>query len=254
MIAPLATLLFALGSGVLLWLLSLRLKDVSIIDIFGGPGIAAIVNISAWLAPETGARCWLALFLVNIWALRLAAHIWARHRGEDHRYRAMRKKFGPRWWWWSFFQIFLLQIILIWFIPAPLVAAVQSGSLPLTWLDAAGAALAVAGLLFETVADAQLNRFRRDAANTGKVMDRGLWRLSRHPNYFGETMMWWGFFAIGLAGGAAWWSALGPAIVTLLLLKVSGVTLMEDGIEDRRPEYAAYKKQVSAFVPWPPRA
>ena len=253
MMAPLATLGFALGCGVLLWLVSLRLKDVSIIDIFWGPGIAGVVTITAGMAPMVGARGIIALFLVNIWALRLALHIWARHHGEDHRYGAMRKKFGPRWWWWSFFQVFLLQVILIWFVPAPLVAAVQTGGVPLGPLDLAGVALAVAGLGFETVADAQLARFRRDPANTDKVMDRGLWGLSRHPNYFGETVMWWGFFLIGFSGSGAWWIALGPAIITVLLLKVSGVTLMEDGITERRPKYAAYKNRVSAFVPWWPR-
>jgi len=254
MIAPLATLLFGLSCGVLLWLLSLRLKDVSIIDIFWGPGIAAVVDISALLGPAPGMRSFLVLFLVNGWALRLALHIWARHRGEDHRYGAMRKTFGPRWWWWSFFQVFLLQIILIWFLPVPLVAALSSGALPLTWLDGAGAMLAVAGLAIESAADWQLARFHRDPANKGQVMDRGLWGLSRHPNYFGEALLWWGFFVIGLAGSGAWWTAVSPAIITLLLLKVSGVTLMEDGIAERRPAYAAYKKRVSAFVPWPPKA
>jgi steroid 5-alpha reductase family enzyme len=254
MTAPVVTLLFGLGCAAFLWLLSLRLRDVSIIDIFWGPGIAAMVNIHAAMASNVGLRGFLALFLVNIWALRLAAHIWARHRGEDHRYGAMRKKFGDRWWWWSFFQIFLLQIILIWFLPAPLAAAVESGALPLGWLDHAGVALAGAGLAFEAVADWQLTRFKRDPRNEGQVMDRGLWHLSRHPNYFGEAMMWWGFLLIGLGGGGAWWIVLSPVIVTLLLLKVSGVTLMEDGIEDRRPAYAAYKRRVNAFVPWPPRA
>lgn len=253
MIAPLATLGFALVCGVLLWLLSLKLRDVSIIDIFWGPGIAGVVNITAWITPVMGERGIIALFLVNLWALRLALHIWARHQGEDHRYGAMREKFGPRWWWWSFFQVFLLQIILIWFVPAPLVAAVQTGTVPLGPLDVAGLALAVMGLGFESVADWQLARFRRDPANKGKVMDRGLWGLSRHPNYFGETVMWWGFFLIGFSGSGVWWIALGPAIITVLLLKVSGVTLMEDGIAERRPQYATYKRRVSAFVPWIPK-
>ncbi len=190
---------------------------------------------------------------MNLWAIRLALHIWARHQGEDHRYGAMRQKFGARWWWWSFFQVFLLQIILIWFVPMPLVAAVQTGSVPLGPLDVAGALLAVFGLGFETVSDWQLARFRSDPANKGKVMDRGLWGLSRHPNYFGETAMWWGFFLIGFSGSGAWWIALGPAIITFLLLKVSGVTLMEEAISDRRPAYAAYRKRVSAFVPWWPK-
>jgi steroid 5-alpha reductase family enzyme len=253
MTEAMVTLLAGLGCGVILWLVSLRLRDVSIIDIFWGPGIALMVNLHAWLSDAAGMRAWLAIFLVNLWALRLALHIGSRHRGEDHRYGAMRQKFGARWWWWSFFQVFLLQIILIWFLPAPLVAAVRTSALPLTWLDLAGAGLALGGLTFEAVADWQLTRFRRDTANRGQVMDRGLWGLSRHPNYFGDSVMWWGFFLIGLAGSGAWWTLLSPLIMTLLLLKVSGVTMMEDTIAERRPAYAEYKRRVSAFIPWPPK-
>lgn len=250
---PSVTLVFLLASGLLLWLLSLRLKDVSIIDIFWGPAIAVVVDIAAWQVPEVSERGFLALFLVNLWALRLAFHIWERHRGEDHRYGAMRKKFGAKWWWWSLFQIFLLQIILIWLIASPLAAA-MAGSSALGVLDYAGFGLAVLGLGLETASDAQLARFRRDPANAGKVMDRGLWAWSRHPNYFGETMLWWGFFLIGIGGGAAWWTIVSPLIMTVLLLKVSGISMMEDGMDDRRPAYADYKRRVSAFIPWPPSA
>jgi steroid 5-alpha reductase family enzyme len=249
MTAPLVTLAFALCCGALLWLVSLRLRDVSIIDIFWGPGVAAMVDIAAWMAPGAGSRAFLALILVNAWALRLALHIGLRHRGEDRRYAAMRQKFGRRWWWWSFFQVFLLQIILIWLLPAPLQAAIRSDA-PLGPLDLLGGGLAVAGLLFEAVADAQLARFQNTPGNKGQVLDAGLWRLSRHPNYFGETVLWWGFFLIGFAAGANWWLLLSPVVMTLLLLKVSGISLMEDGVEERRPAYAAYKRRVSAFVPW----
>ena len=239
MTPPLWALVFALSCGVALWLLSLKLRDASIIDIFWGPGIAGVVDIVA-LAGHAGVpRAAAALFLVNCWAIRLAAHIFTRHRGEDRRYAAMRQKFGRSWWWWSLIQVFLLQVILIWFLPAP--------------LDYAGVALAAAGLLFEAAADLQLARFRADAANRGKVMERGLWAWSRHPNYFGEAVMWWGYFLIGFAAAHAWWLLCSPLIVTFLLLQVSGVTLMEDGIEDRLPGYAAYKRRVSAFIPSPPK-
>lgn len=250
---PLWALVFALSAGVLLWLVSLKIRDVSIVDIFWGPGIAMVVDIVAFLSRADGPRAAAALFLVNCWGLRLAAHIWARHRGEDHRYAAMRQKFGPRWWWWSLFQVFLLQVILIWFIPAPLVAAVMVNS-PLGPLDYAGIGLGAAGVLFESVADLQLARFRANPANTGKVMDRGLWGWSRHPNYFGEAAMWWGFFLIGFSASGAWWLLLSPLIVTFLLLQVSGVTLMEEKIDDRRPEYAEYKRRVSAFFPMPSKS
>jgi len=249
MTPALVTLGVALAAGVLLWLLSLRLKDVSIIDIFWGPGIAAMVDIAAWMAPLGHKRAFLALILVNAWALRLSLHIGLRHDGEDRRYAAMRQKFGRRWWWWSFFQVFLLQTILIWLLPAPLQAAVGPGP-ELGILDGVGLGLALAGLLFEAIADAQLARFRRDGAGTGKVLDTGLWAFSRHPNYFGECLLWWGFFLLGFAAAGNWWLLLSPLAVTLLLLKVSGVSLMEDGVEERRPAYADYKRRVSAFVPW----
>jgi steroid 5-alpha reductase family enzyme len=236
-----------------LWLISLKTRDVSIIDIFWAPGIAAVVDIAALLSDASGPRASAALFLVNLWAVRLAAHIFARHDGEDHRYAAMRHKFGARWWWWSLVQVFLLQAILMWFIAAPLVAVMLSSRAPMGVLDYLGVGIAAAGFLFEALADVQLARFRLDPRNKGKVMDRGLWRWSRHPNYFGESVMWWGFFLLGFSAAGAWWLILSPLVVTLLLLQVSGVTLMEDKIEDRRPAYADYKRRVSAFVPWPPK-
>ncbi|MBN9590330.1 MAG: DUF1295 domain-containing protein [Alphaproteobacteria bacterium] len=249
---PLWGLVFAISGGLLLWLVSLRRKDASIVDIFWGPGVAGVVDIAAIMAPAAGPRASTALLLVNIWAVRLAAHVYARHHGEGHRYAAMRRHFGARWSWWSLVQVFLLQAILIWFIPAPLVAAMLSGLPVLAGMDYAGIALAVTGLLFESVADFQLARFRAEPANRGKVLDRGLWSWSRHPNYFGEALMWWGFFLIGFSAAHAWWLILSPLLVTFLLLQVSGITPMEHGIEERRPAYADYRRRVSAFVPLPP--
>jgi steroid 5-alpha reductase family enzyme len=258
MTPPLWGLVFVIGSAALLWLLSLRIRDVSIIDIFWGPGIAGVVDIAAILSQASGPRVSAALFLVNLWAVRLAAHIFARRSspevgGEDHRYAAMRRQYGPRWWWWSLVQVFLLQAILIWFIAAPLVAAVLSGRGTMGLMDYLGIAIAACAFITEALADFQLARFRADPANNGKVMDRGLWSWSRHPNYFGEAMMWWGFFLIGYSASHAWWLALSPLVVTFLLLKVSGVSLMEEKIEDRRPAYADYKRRVSAFIPMPPK-
>ena len=255
---PVWALIFAVSAAFLLWLLSLRLKDTSIVDIFWGPGIALVVDLIVWLGHGAGERTSAVIFLVNLWGLRLAAHIWSRHSnkvlgGEDRRYAAMRNRFGRNWWWISLPQVFLLQAILIWFIPAPLVAAVLFGQRPVTWLDYLGIGAAAFGLLFEAVADFQLAAFRTDPANKGKVMDRGLWAWSRHPNYFGDTVMWWGYFAIGFSASHMWWLVLSPLLVTFLLLQVSGVTLLEDGIESRRPGYAGYKRRVSAFLPWRPK-
>jgi steroid 5-alpha reductase family enzyme len=246
-------LVFAVSAAVPLWLVSLRTRDVSIVDIFWGMGVAGVVDIAALLGQAGGSRTSAVLFLVNLWGLRLAAHIWARHKGEDHRYAVMRTKFGRKWWWMSLFQVFLLQAILIWFVPAPLVAAVLYSHMPMGWLDYAGIAVAAAAFLFESLADFQLAAFRADPASKGKVMDRGLWGWSRHPNYFGEALMWWGYFAVGFGASHQWWLILSPVLITFLLLQVSGVTLMEEKMDERRPGYAEYRRRVSAFVPWPPK-
>ena len=244
-------LVFAITAAVVLWLLSLRTRDVSIVDIFWGLGVAGVVDIAAFVGQAGGSRTSAVLFLINLWGLRLAAHIWARHRGEDHRYAAMRQKFGAKWWWLSLIQVFLLQAILIWFVPAPLVAAVLYSHMPMGWLDYAGITVAGVALVFESLADFQLSAFRADPASKGKVMDRGLWGWSRHPNYFGEALMWWGYFAIGFGASHQWWLILSPLLITFLLLQVSGVTLMEEKMDERRPGYAEYRRRVSAFVPWP---
>jgi steroid 5-alpha reductase family enzyme len=246
-------LVFAVSAAVVLWLVSLRTRDVSIVDIFWGVGVAGVVDIAAVMGQAGGPRTSAVLFLINLWGLRLAAHIWARHRGEDHRYAAMRTKFGPRWWWLSLIQVFLLQAVLIWFVPAPLVAAVLYSHMPMGWLDYGGIAVAAVALLFESLADFQLSAFRADPSCKGKVMDRGLWGWSRHPNYFGEALMWWGYFAIGFGASHQWWLILSPVLITFLLLQVSGVTLMEETMDERRPGYAEYRRRVSAFVPWPPK-
>ena len=246
-------LVFAVSAAVILWLVSLRIRDVSIVDIFWGLGVAGVVDIAALVGQSGGTRTSAVLLLVNLWGLRLAAHIWARHKGEDHRYAAMREKFGRKWWWLSLIQVFLLQAILIWFVPAPLVAAVLYAHMPMGILDYAGIAVAAVALVFESLADFQLAAFRADPACQGKVMDQGLWGWSRHPNYFGEALMWWGYFAIGFGASHQWWLVLSPVLITFLLLQVSGVTLMEEKMDERRPGYADYRRRVSAFVPWPPR-
>jgi len=250
---PIWGLVFAISAATMLWLLSLRLRDVSIVDIFWGPGIAGVVDIAAVLGHASGPRAAAVLLLVNLWGVRLAAHIWTRHRGEDHRYGTMRNKFGPNWWWISLIQVFLLQAILIWFVPAPLVTAVMFSHRPMLWLDHLGIGLAALGLAIEALSDFQLASFRMDPANKGKVMDKGLWGWSRHPNYFGEAVLWWGCFVIGFAASHMWWLILSPILVTALLLQVSGIALMEESIDQRRPGYADYKRRVSAFVPWPPK-
>jgi len=219
------------------------------VDIAWAPAFAVVAWLSAaW--PPTG-RGTLVLAVVSLWAMRLGLHIALRHDGEDRRYAAMRQKHGARWWWWSFFQVFLLQALLVWVISWPVR---QSVAAPAPWnaLDSVGAVMAAGGFLFEMVADRQLTRFRADPGNAGRVMDRGLWAWSRHPNYFGDALMWWGLFVAGFAATGAWWPAVSPLAMTVLLLRVSGVTLLEEDIGERRPGYAAYIRRTSAFVPWPP--
>ncbi len=236
-----------------LWLRSVQLRDASIVDPFWGPGFILVTVSYLAVDGRISPRGLLALGLVTVWAVRLGYHLWRRHRreGEDPRYRAMRETHGHRFWWVSLFTVFWLQALILWIVSAPLLASVRSDS-PLGPLDLAGALVFLVGLAIEAAADRQLSRFRLNPANAGRVLDSGLWRYSRHPNYFGESVLWWGLYVVALADGA-YWTAIGPALITFLLLRVSGVTLLEKGLHRSRPEYADYVARTSAFVPWPPK-
>jgi steroid 5-alpha reductase family enzyme len=241
----------------LLWFASLRLRDASIVDVFWGTGFA----VAAWTAAlATGAlaldrpRALAALGAVTVWGLRLSWHLFGRNvgHGEDRRYQAMRASHGERFGIVSLFTVFLLQGALVVLVSLPVQAAVAAPPAALGGLDLAGLALFAAGFLFEAVGDAQLQRFKADPASRGQVMDRGLWRYTRHPNYFGDAVLWWGLGLLGAAAGAPW-TLVSPAIMTFLLVRVSGVALLERDIGDRRPGYRAYVARTSAFVPWLPR-
>ncbi len=243
----------AAALGFATWLNSLRRHDVSIVDSMWPWLIVAPALIAVLLADAPQSRGVLALVLAGLWALRLSTHITLRHRGkpEDYRYQAIRRRNQPHFEWKSLYLVFGLQALLAWVVAMPLVATVLQ---PAGWqlLDAAGIALFAFGFAFEAVADAQLQRFRADPAQRGKVLDTGLWRYSRHPNYFGECCVWWGLWLLAAASGA-WWTLLSPLLMTVLLLKVSGVTLLEADIGQRRPAYADYMRRTNAFVPWLPR-
>jgi steroid 5-alpha reductase family enzyme len=250
-----STFLVILGLMLLLWLVSLLLKNSSIVDIFWGTGFV----ISNWvyfaLTPDGFLpRKLLIGALVTIWGLRLSLYILWRNWGkaEDFRYQVWRREAGAAWWWRSFFKVFLLQGVLMWIISAPLLAA-QFGSAPnhLTVVDFLGIAVWAIGFFFESVGDLQLARFKANPANKGKVMDRGVWGLTRHPNYFGDAAQWWGYYLIAASAGG-WWTVFGPIIMTLFLLRVSGVTLLEKTLETR-PGYKEYIAKTSAFIPWFPR-
>ena len=239
-----------------LWLLSLALRDASIVDIWWGPGFASIAVASCWLGAGGDAeRRALSTGIVALWGLRLGGYLAWRNwgRGEDPRYQAMRRHWGARFPLASLATVFGLQGALMWFVSLPVQAVHVSSGGSLGALDAAGAALAALGLFFEAVGDAQLARFRTDPANRSRVMDRGLWRYTRHPNYFGDCCVWWGLYAMAAATPIGVWTLASPLLMTFLLLRVSGVALLERSIGKRRPAYADYQRRTSAFIPLPPR-
>jgi steroid 5-alpha reductase family enzyme len=244
--AALAALLVCTTS---LWLLSLRLRDASIIDLFWGPGFVVAGAAYAFGTAGDALRRFAVLALVAIWALRLAVHLARRNlgHGEDKRYVAMRAAGGRRWPLRSLFQVFWLQAGILWIVSLPIHGALV-GAAPLGPLDAAGVALWAAGFAFEAIGDAQLARFKADPSNAGRVLRRGLWAHTRHPNYFGEALMGWGIWLCAASAGA-WWTVFAPALMTFLLLRVSGVALLERTLAAEKPDYAAYVREVPAFFP-----
>ncbi len=241
---------------ILLWGVSLKLRDVSIIDVFWGLGFGLTAWIYRWLGPEPVGRQLLVLALVTVWGLRLSLYIgWRNHgKGEDYRYRAMRERHGVRFPWVSLGTVFLLQGVLVAVISLPHLVF-QSTPLDVAWqwTDALGLLFWLIGFFFEVVGDGQLARFKADPQNRGKVLRHGLWAWTRHPNYFGDAMMWWGYYLFALGAPGGFWTFPSPLLMTLLLLKVSGVALLEKTISERRPEYRAYLAETSAFIPWFPK-
>jgi steroid 5-alpha reductase family enzyme len=249
----------ALGLAAAVWIASLPLRDASLADrawalLVALPALVYALHLgTGWSA--TDRATWMFV-LLGLWAVRLAAHITWRNWGhaEDRRYAAMRQAHGRGFAVRSLFTVFLLQAVLAWVVSWPLLAGAGHPRGFGIW-DLIGATLALAGIVFETVADAQLARFRADPASRGQVLRHGLWRWSRHPNYFGEACGWWGLGCMALAGGglAAAWALASPVLMTFLLLKVSGVSLLEQDIGERRPGYADYVRRTSSFFPRPPR-
>jgi len=241
----------------LLWLVSLALKNSGIVDIFWGTGFIIVTWVAFVLTPGAGEpRKWLLNVLVTIWGLRLSLHILTRNWGmpEDFRYKAWRNEAGAAWWWRSFFKVFFLQGIILWIVSAPLLAS-QINSRPgqLIWVDLLAIAVWLTGFYFEAVGDWQLRRFRANPANKNKVLQTGVWRYTRHPNYFGDASQWWAYYLIALAAGG-WWTIFSPIIMTTLLMRVSGVTLLEKTLKVEKPGYREYVEKTSEFFPWfPPK-
>ncbi|HUU34239.1 MAG TPA: DUF1295 domain-containing protein [Vicinamibacterales bacterium] len=237
-----------------LWVVSLPLKNASIVDMWWGPAFVLAGLVYTRALPVWGTRTTAVLILVSMWALRLAVHIGGRNvgHGEDPRYAAWRRQHGASWWWFSWVKVFFLQSTVAWIVSWPLGAALSATPAFPSRFDLVGMALVVGGLAMEAIADEQLRRFKRVAAR-GQICDVGLWRYSRHPNYFGESVVWWGIFVVA-AGVGGWATVVGPAVMTWLLLRVSGVALLEKGLVETKPGYAEYVRRTSAFVPRPPRA
>lgn len=238
----------------LVWILSVIRKDVGIIDSFWS--LFFLAALYAWIGPnpKITPHLLLAAGLVMIWAIRLSVYLTYRNWGkpEDRRYQEIRNRNQPFYEIKSLFYVFYLQVILAWCVALPLLPTVKSDA-PLGFFDAIGSTVFLAGLLIETIADAQMARFKASNSTHGRVMDQGLWRYSRHPNYFGEAMLWWGFLLIALASEASPWVALSPLLMTFLLVKVSGIPLLEADLLKRGPDYQRYLRTTSPFWLRPPK-
>ena len=252
------TFLITIGAFSLLWLVHLVLVDAGIVDLYWGPGFAIIGGLVFFNnAGASTAQLILQAFTL-VWSLRLAAHIFWRHRHskqEDPRYAAMRAKTGATFWWKSLIKIFLLQALLMWLIAtpqhiglAPAKGELEGGAL---LIYASGCLAYSIGLLFESLADWQLMRFRARTRMKEKTCQEGLWALSRHPNYFGEILLWWGLGLMAFAISASVFAFIGPALLTFLIIKVSGVGLLEQHLVRTRPDYQNYIKTTRCLIPLP---
>lgn len=238
-----------------LWVVSVFVRNAGIVDPFWGFGFVIVAVFYFIQAEGNPVRQNLILALAVIWGLRLFFYLaWRNYgKGEDFRYREFRENFGPdRYWWFSFFQVFLLQGVLMWLISAPLLGA-QYRDVPLNLLDAAGVLAWLVGFVFEAGGDWQLARFKRDPANKGKLLTSGFWRCTRHPNYFGDSAVWWGYGLICLAAGS-YIPVLGSILMTAMIIKVSGVELLEKTMKTAKPGYEEYARRTSSFFPWFPKS
>jgi steroid 5-alpha reductase family enzyme len=239
----------------ILWLISIKIKNVSIVDLFWGFGFVVagafyFINTEGF---ET--RKILLMTMVTIWGIRLSIYLAWRNsgKGEDFRYRKFRKDFGEeRYWWYSFFSVFLLQGVLMWLISAPLLGAQLYTGNELGILDFIGVAIWIIGLVLEAGGDIQLARFKANPGNKGKVLNTGFWRYTRHPNYFGDAAVWFGYGLICLSAGR-YIPVLGTVLMIALIIKVSGVAVLEKTLNTTKPEYQEYVRRTSAFIPWFPK-
>lgn len=253
------------GLMIVVWLVSVPLRNVSIIDIVWGLGFVVVAWITFALALSRDVyasselsgtpSAWLLPTLTTIWGVRLSGYLAWRNHGqtEDKRYAAMREKRALSFWWRSLYIVFLLQAVLLWIISLPLQYGIASAQRGWSWTHGLGLVLFSVGLFFEAVGDWQLARFKSQPKNQGRVLDTGLWRYTRHPNYFGDFCVWWGLYMISIAHHSHLWTIISPILMSLLLMRVSGVTLLEQSLS-RKPEFADYARRTSAFFPLPPKS
>jgi len=248
--------LIILSLVTILWIWSVLIKNVSIVDIFWGVGFVIVNAFYVFMSGELDPRKILILILVSLWGLRLAIYLAFRNigKGEDFRYQEFRRNYGPkRYWWLSFFQAFLLQGVLILIVSLPFLGVHSSSNTgELKLLDYIGVGVWLIGFTFEAGGDYQLARFKRDVKNKGKVLSTGFWKYTRHPNYFGDSAVWWAYAIFSIAAGS-YWQIVGSIIMTLLILKISGVSLLEKTLKETKPQYRDYIKKTNSFLPWFPK-
>jgi steroid 5-alpha reductase family enzyme len=244
-----------------LWLYCVTIRDVSVIDAFWPLGMVILAGTTTLQTNGSPTRSSFLLALTAVWGLRLSIHLFMRWRGHgvDPRYAVILGRLMDKKGWSfakaSFIQVFAMQCVLLIIVclPAQLgqIAVEPSGIGMIGWI---GAALATIGILFESIGDAQLKAFRANPDNKGKVLDTGLWRYTRHPNYFGDVCTWWGIWLVAAETTLGLYSIIGPLVLTFLLTRVSGVPMLEHRLKKNRPDYDAYLRRTSSFFPWPPRS
>ena len=242
------------GLMLIVWAVSVAIKNASIIDLIWGLGFAIVACCSYITVEQPSGRKLLLAILTTVWGLRLSTYLTWRNvgKGEDYRYVEMRKRHGSKFWIVSLFTVFILQGLIMWIVSLPVQLgsfnAARSGVNP---IDAIGIVIWTIGLFFETVGDFQLARFKSDPANKGHVMNKGLWRYTRHPNYFGDFMIWWGIYIVSIASGTGYWTIIGPILMSFFLMRVSGVKLLEKSLANTKEGFAEYQRRTSAFFPMP---
>jgi steroid 5-alpha reductase family enzyme len=236
------------------FLVAIRERRNDLADVAWGFGFLLVAATSLSFHSPVAGRPILITTLVAVWGIRLSFHIYLRNRGkpEDFRYRNWREEWGKSFYTRTYLQVFMLQGILLVLISTPVIYINSATNPPLGFVDALGVLVWAIGFAFEAVGDSQLRRFAHNPINKGRIIESGLWRFSRHPNYFGEVLLWWGIFLIALKVPGAWWTVIGPATITFLILKVSGIPMLEAKYRGN-PEYEDYQRRTSSFFPLPPR-